>query len=94
MYFRLEWAIRDLSLRDEKLNFSFGGPHEITVSLRAPTEAEQKEGHNRVNAFCIATSKQYINAHIHEMFDSLSHNKLPKGSKSPKCMNKLTKKET
>jgi len=88
IYFKLEWTIRQLSI-PRRVDFSLDGPHCIDVSLRAPTDDEQKLGHDKANAFCIATSQQDVNADIRAMFDSLNQDKLPPGSKQPETDNHI-----
>jgi len=83
MYFKLEWIIREMYLKDKTLNFSFGGAHLINVVLRSPTMDEQKSGYDRGNAFCTATSQQESAPQIHAMFESLDQNRLPLGSGKP-----------
>ena len=85
MHFKLEYAIIKMPLnKDTSLQFHYGGPHKITVSLR--TDAEKKIGHQMDHAFCTATSQVEPPAHVLVMFESLAHNKLPPGSKRPNTL--------
>ena len=85
MFFKLEYTIRQLHLNwdlGRSIYMSFGGPHQISVEFRLPTEDEQKIGHKRDNAFGTAISIVEPPAYITEMFSSLANNRLPPGGKS------------
>ena len=55
-------------------SFEYGGPHNVEVTLRAPSSDEQAQGHDKLNAFCTAMSVVQPNENILEVLNQISRN--------------------
>jgi hypothetical protein len=76
-FFKLEYTVGKLIIPPEvMINFEYGGPHEIKVSLRAPTNEEQVTGHVATNAFCTASSAVEPNDRVQDIFMMITVNQI------------------
>ena len=77
MKFKLEYTVRDLRLPpDCSLTFNYGGPHDLKVELRQPSEEEQSKGHNARHAFCTVSSTTQPNESVAEVFTNIEADKI------------------
>lgn len=75
--FKHQYTIWDLSLSpDSTVAFSFNGPHNINIVLRAPTQEEQANGHKSTSSFCIASSEIESKSAVGEIFKKISCNQI------------------
>ena len=81
VHFKYEITVLGIWLKENtRLQFSYGIPHEVSVTLRPPTAAEQKAGHQCDHAFCTTQTQRKLSLHLHEMFEILVDNRIPAGS--------------
>src|SRR5690349_18716455 len=81
MLFERKFSVRDLQLDKEVLEFSYGGAHNIIVTLHRSTEKEQKSGYKQEDSFCKVTSEWTPKDTHLSAFKSLAAYKMPRGSK-------------
>jgi len=72
----------------EKDSVIFSLDNQTSVIIRRPTLEEQKIGHQANQIFCTATLERKPNPEILEMFECLRNNRMPKGFKKPKSLDK------
>ncbi len=85
MYFQQEYSVIEFKLQDNwGTQFSYDGPHNVTMQLRGPTEEEARRGHKAPDTFVVALCEWEPGVAIRDMFASLSRNVLPEGSDKPK----------
>jgi hypothetical protein len=73
LLFKLEYTVRELRIPAEVvLPFDYGGPHEVKVVLRAPSDEEQAIGHNISHAFCTASSAVEPSEKVREVFAKIA----------------------
>ena len=77
LHFRLEYTVRKLTIPSSvALTFEYGGPHEVKVMLRAPSDEERAKGHSSSNAFCTASSAVEPNEKVHDVFMKIAANQM------------------
>jgi hypothetical protein len=76
MHFKLENTIRDLNL-SEDYTFDFGGPHDVILTVRRPSQAETASGHKRTNAMCDGVSAWDVKPNIAKIFEQIIANEIP-----------------
>ena len=78
MYFKRVIYVRDfrLSLREKSIEFSYGGPHKIKISLRNMTQEEIKRGHRTEDVVCTVSSEATPHEKNKQIFLNLSHRKI------------------
>lgn len=75
VFFKLEYTIRELRIQpDDTYVFDYNGPHNINVTLRAPSEQEQVVGHRSEHAFCTSTGQVEANPKNSEEFLRIASN--------------------
>jgi hypothetical protein len=80
MHFRLEYTVRKLLMHGPSAQWTCPGRVPVQVTLREPTEEEQKSGHPSDDAFCTAVLEQEPPPTVRAMFEALSKNRLPPGT--------------
>src|SRR5262245_40979860 len=75
--FKLEYTIRELRIAPGVTHkFHYGGPHDVSVVLGAPSAADQVLGHGSEHAFCTTTSRVKTNQPNREMFVRIASNQV------------------
>ncbi len=90
MLFKLEMSanLDSINFDREKDSVIFSLNEQTSVIIREPTLEEQKIGHQANQVFCTATLERIPNPEILEMFERLTNNKMPRGFKKPKSLDK------
>jgi hypothetical protein len=82
IFFKTEYVVRELWIpSDTNLNFNFSGPHKLSIVICAPTKDEIVIGHQKNNAFCIATSSSEPNEKCKRVFENITKNRIIQGDK-------------
>jgi hypothetical protein len=77
LLFKLEYTVRELMIPPKDiLTFTYRGPHEVKVVLRAPSTEEQASGHSASNAFCTARSSVEPNEKVGDVFAKIAANQI------------------
>ena len=75
--FKLEYTIRELRIAPGVTHkFQYGGPHDVSVVLGAPSAADQALGHGSEHAFCTTTSCVTTNQKNGAMFVHIASNQV------------------
>jgi hypothetical protein len=81
MHFKLEFGIHRLLLvMSTSLEFSYRGPHALSVHLWTPVADEHGKWYEQGDAYGTATSEREPNPNVSEMFERLAAGKRPTGS--------------
>lgn len=82
MHFKLEFTVRQLLLGEgQSADFTFAGPHVISVRLWSPTPVERGSHFKQGDAYGAATSRREPNSKVSAMFEHLAGGELPSGSR-------------
>ncbi|MCQ8127386.1 hypothetical protein [Methylomonas rivi] len=77
MHFKLEYTVREFNLQKEDVfQFDVQGIHPVHVELRAPSEEEQKIGHNSQHAFCTAQVEIEASPKNEKVFEKIENNSI------------------
>lgn len=82
MFFKLDLTIRGIYLDKDSVKIEYGEEHNITLTLRIPTEEEQSISHEKSNPFCTIAGEWQLKENTLAFFKSLANMKMPKGSKN------------
>lgn len=77
MHFKLEYTVREFSLREEEVfQFEVPGTYLVRVELRAPNKEEQKIGHKVQHAFCTAEVELEVSQKNQKIFERIENNSI------------------
>lgn len=76
MHFKLEYTVRNFSLREKIFQFEVPSTHSVYVELRAPNEKEQQIGHVVQHAFCTAEVEHEVSEKNQTVFECIENNSI------------------
>jgi hypothetical protein len=77
MFFKLEYTIEQLWIPLQLvLTFDYGGPHQVRVVLRSPSQEEMVQGTLPSRSFCTASSVFQPNEKVREVFAKIAANQI------------------
>src|SRR5215467_6780740 len=77
MFFKLEYTVEQLWIPLQLvLTFDYGGPHQVRVVLRSPSQEEMVQGTLPSRGFCIASSVFQPNEKVREVFAKIAANQI------------------
>jgi hypothetical protein len=77
MFFKLEYIVEQLWIPLQLvLTFDYGGPHQVRVVLRSPSQEEMAQGTTPSLGFCTASSVFQPNEKVREVFAKIAANQI------------------